>query len=213
MGKRHAESVSTMLQEGSIPSGSIVLMCDWCKQEFFRAGKEHRRNIKKGRIRTFCSRKCSCDYNWAIGNVKDATTKSRVWTQLRSNNRKDEFSPFRSHLRQAKSHAKKKGLDCTVTLQDLKTQWEGQNGACPYSGWELINPETSTEVSRKTIKRTPFRASLDRIDSSLGYCVDNVQFVSLMAQYAKNSFDEEVLLEFCRQLFIGKGSKTSGRTS
>ena len=43
----------------------------------------------------------------------------------------------------------------------------------------------------------PNTASLDRIDSSLGYIPGNVQFVSVIANYAKRDFQEEELFEFC----------------
>jgi hypothetical protein len=45
----------------------------------------------------------------------------------------------------------------------------------------------------------PYRqASIDRTDSSQGYTPDNIQFVSLMANYAKNAFQEDQLIDFCR---------------
>jgi hypothetical protein len=48
---------------------------------------------------------------------------------------------------------------------------------------------------------------LDRIDSSKGYIFGNVQFVSLMANYAKRDFLEEELLRFCEAvndaIFLG----------
>ena len=46
------------------------------------------------------------------------------------------------------------------------------------------------------LKKTPDRASLDRIDSSRGYIKDNIQFVSLIVQYAKNDWEGEVVFEF-----------------
>jgi hypothetical protein len=38
------------------------------------------------------------------------------------------------------------------------------------------------------VAKTPDRASLDRIDSKKGYVRGNVEFISLMAQYAKNEW-------------------------
>ncbi len=48
------------------------------------------------------------------------------------------------------------------------------------------------------IEKTPNRASLDRIDSSKGYTKDNIQFVCLIAQYAKNSWHSDVILNFAK---------------
>ncbi len=47
---------------------------------------------------------------------------------------------------------------------------------------------------KKSIKR----ASLDRIDSSKCYTPSNIQFVCLIANYAKNNFLESEMLEFCK---------------
>ena len=44
---------------------------------------------------------------------------------------------------------------------------------------------------------TPNRASVDRRDSSKGYTPDNIQFVAIIANFAKNAFPEEQLIEFC----------------
>lgn len=45
---------------------------------------------------------------------------------------------------------------------------------------------------------TPRRASLDRIDSSIGYIPGNIRFVSVMANYCKNSFSDQEVFEFCQ---------------
>jgi hypothetical protein len=99
------------------------------------------------------------------------------------------------HLRLAKRHARERGnQECTITLADLKRQWDKQAGVCPYTGWELENPLTS---KWRKLDSHPARASLDRVDSSLGYTPNNIQFVAVIANYAKNSFGEEALLNFC----------------
>lgn len=41
------------------------------------------------------------------------------------------------------------------------------------------------------------RASLDRIDNSNGYLQGNVRFVSKIANYARNEYSDDDLLEFC----------------
>jgi hypothetical protein len=108
----------------------------------------------------------------------------------------DECFPFRPYLKLAKQNAKAKGKECTIAVQYLKDLWEKQGGCCPYAGWELDNHSTSSEWVNYNLH--PRRASLDRIDSSLGYVPGNVQFVSLIANYAKNSFSERELLNFCK---------------
>lgn len=107
----------------------------------------------------------------------------------------DSYSPFRQHLNLARKHAQMKGRECSLTLEDLKQLWERQGGRCVYTGWELENPSTTNGWLR--CDRHPRRASLDRIDSTQGYRWGNVQFVSVMANYAKRDFEETQLWEFC----------------
>ncbi|MBO0351698.1 hypothetical protein J0895_21975 [Phormidium pseudopriestleyi FRX01] len=107
----------------------------------------------------------------------------------------DSYSPFRQHLNLARNHARMKGRECSLTLEDLKQLWERQGGRCVYTGWELENPPTTNGWLQ--CDRHPRRASLDRIDSTQGYRLGNVQFVAVMANYAKRDFPEEKLLEFC----------------
>ncbi|MCT7997478.1 hypothetical protein [Laspinema olomoucense] len=119
-----------------------------------------------------------------------------TWDSPRRGPRIDSYSPFRQHLNLARMHARMKGRECSLTLEDLKQLWERQGGRCVYTGWELENPPTTN--GRLRCDRHPRRASLDRIDSTQGYRLENVQFVSVMANYAKRDFPETELLKFCR---------------
>jgi hypothetical protein len=49
--------------------------------------------------------------------------------------------------------------------------------------------------------------SLDRIDSNKGYIKDNIQFLSLIAQFAKNKFEEKDVIEFCKSVVDYQNSK------
>jgi hypothetical protein len=118
-------------------------------------------------------------------------------------NRADEFSPFRRHYRLAKRHASDARREFTISLADVKHQWEAQRGRCIYTGWKLVNP-----FGAQKVPRTPKLASLDRRDSSRGYTTDNIQFVSLIANLAKNNFDGAALIEFGRAITKNFSSKT-----
>lgn len=61
-------------------------------------------------------------------------------------------------------------------------------------GWALINLPCANW--RKRGPMTPMRASVDRIDSTKDYTMDNIRFVSIMVQYAKNSFTDKELRQF-----------------
>jgi hypothetical protein len=46
--------------------------------------------------------------------------------------------------------------------------------------------------------RDPFKPSLDRADSSLGYTQANTKVVWMIENYAKNTFTDDDVLRFCR---------------
>jgi len=169
----------------------IKLICKVCNKEFFRNKNEVKRNSQLGR-RVYCSLSCVGHDN--LSNLPE--NKRYHPENLKAGNRLDDFSPFRFHLKNARMHSKsRKKKEITVTLEDLKLQWEKQNGKCPYTGWKMDNPISTSTRLKKTLN--PCRASLDRIDSSKGYTPDNIQFVSVMANYAKNKFSDVELFQFC----------------
>jgi hypothetical protein len=103
--------------------------------------------------------------------------------------------PFLRHFSLAHRRARNKNIEFSITVEDLRQQWNKQGGACDYSGWKLDNP--SRTIEWEGYPQHPRRASLDRIDSSKGYTKENVHFVSLIANYAKNEFTSEDLRNFC----------------
>lgn len=90
---------------------------------------------------------------------------------------------------------KERGMPTKVTARDLLKIWQKQKGVCPYTGWELELPPNAS--GWKDAPKHTRRASVDRIDRKIGYTVDNIQFVSVMANYAKNEFSSEDLINFC----------------
>jgi hypothetical protein len=174
----------------------IELACDVCGEKFLRRKAEVNRSKKLGR-RNYCSLKC-------VG--KDNNEHLDEFKGIISDNfgrKTDDLSPFRYHLNRLRSHydkRKKSNREIFVTLEDLKNQWDKQNGICPYTGWKLKTSKNTSEY----LGFTPDRASLDRIDSSKPYTKDNIQFVSLMAQFAKNKWQEQELLEFCEAVVKNK---------
>ncbi len=158
---------------------TIELICAACGCKFTRRLCEYNRNIARGHTKLVCSRKCS----GKVGFYKIAANCGVKHDKLVRI--KDELSPFRRHLSCAKTRSK----NFDITIEYLLEVWNAQNGRCPYTGWELVHGTGKANL------RT---ASLDRIDSSKGYIKGNVQFVCIVAQYAKHQFTSEQLVEFCK---------------
>jgi hypothetical protein len=81
-------------------------------------------------------------------------------------------------------------IDFNLSYDYLDLLWENQNGKCAYTG-ELLN------FGRSKVNGT---ASLDRIDSSLGYVEGNVQFVHKDVNIMKWDLSEKRFLDICEKI-------------
>lgn len=92
------------------------------------------------------------------------------------------------YLRQVRCGAIRRGLEFDITVAYMWEVFQRQNGCCALSGMKLI-----LEIG--TSERT---ASLDRIDSKVGYTSSNIQWVHKDINKMKQEFKEERFVELCR---------------
>jgi len=151
----------------------VNLVCSVCGKEFKRKASIEKSN-RKIFTRVCCSRKCSS----IVEHGTEEDLKSRLFYQLSQ------------VIRQKTVFV---GED--VTPDYLLRLWKSQEGKCPYTGEELV-----LKKHRKRGDKLPYQASIDRIDSSKGYVRGNIEFVSLMANYAKNTWSKEQLIEFFKKV-------------
>lgn len=90
-------------------------------------------------------------------------------------------------------NAKRRCLDSTLTLEDLWQLFLKQHGCCAISGIPL----DFATISECKAGRTN-TASLDRIDSTKGYTLDNVQWVHKRVNEMKMSQSQEEFIQLCR---------------
>lgn len=154
----------------------ITLTCLYCNKSFERILSVHKKQIKKYKSHVICcSNECRINY-------------------LNKITRRDLNTPFRRMFYRA-YHTKNKRKECSITLDDVRNQWEKQKGICPYTGLKMILPTTS-----KRAIYCPRMASIDRIDSSKPYEKNNIQIVCVSMNYAKNSFSDLETKEFIREI-------------
>ncbi|WP_414624649.1 hypothetical protein [Calothrix sp. CCY 0018] len=175
----------------------VIVICKnpACGKEFNKSRSEFNRSEKLGRPH-YCSKSCFGKFQ-GLANFGD--NANRTTAHLKDIIRTDEYSPFRNHIKVMKKSAKHRKHECSVTLADLKQLWEKQKGICPYTGWKLLLLPSTTDYQNAIL--TIDRASVDRIDSSLGYIPENIQFVAVIANFAKNIFSEQDLIKFCIDVY------------
>jgi len=91
-----------------------------------------------------------------------------------------------------KKNAREKRLQFTIDIQYLWRLFCKQNKKCNLSG-ELLTFDSDRYLHNGT-------ASLDRIDSSIGYVKGNVQWVHKEINIMKNKHSTEHFLNLCRKI-------------
>lgn len=97
------------------------------------------------------------------------------------------IAQFRSKSRKGRARQ----LDWDLDADYLDKLWEQQEGRCVYTGWPIQFGKQGKYAREQT-------ASLDRIDSTLGYVRGNVQFVHKDINLMKWDHTEERFIELCR---------------
>ena len=168
-------------------------------QQFERLTVIKRVPVPKGRPlqKAYWLCKCECGSNVIVPTEKLTGKETRSCGCLRMERlngihyterdvTKDVFRPILCNMQRSRHSV-------SLTLQDLKEVWANQQGICTYTGLKLLLPTWGD-----CIKKDIHLASVDRIDSSKGYERDNIQFVSAIANYAKNTFTHEQMVDFCK---------------
>jgi hypothetical protein len=160
-----------------------VCYCDSCKQE----NKEiYLSNIlSKKHIRS-----CGCNkdhfeniigsnnYNWK--GFKDIP--GEYWSKI-------------------KKAAKRRKKEFTITIQYAWDLFEKQNKKCALTGLDLY-----LGAYHRTKLRPENTASIDRIDSRIGYVRGNIQWVHKDINWMKQHFTQEQFINYCR-LVIKRNEK------
>jgi hypothetical protein len=102
-------------------------------------------------------------------------------------------------VKRVRDSARKRDLEYSITPEYMWEIFQKQNGRCVYTGYmlyfrhfdEFNGPQEQT-------------ASLDRIDSSLGYVVENVQWIYKNLQFMKSNMNESNFLQLISDIYANK---------
>lgn len=99
-----------------------------------------------------------------------------------------------TYLGSIKRQAKVRGIPFEITAQQAVEQYEKQNKKCALTGVDL---NIAINFRDDYINHT---ASLDRIDNSKGYTVDNIQWVHKVINIMRNKLSIEDFLHWCKMV-------------
>ena len=95
------------------------------------------------------------------------------------------------HFANIRAHARQKKMKFTITIEQIWNLYLMQDGKCALSGVNI-------GFDRKNKPNTT--ASLDRIESSRGYTIDNVQWVHKDINQMKSDRTEDYFIDLCRKV-------------
>lgn len=101
--------------------------------------------------------------------------------------------PFSYFITEAKINCRNRkhaNIPFDIDVKFLSELWDAQNGRCAISNIPM--KYHAKGMGRKSLDS----ASLDRIDSDKGYTKDNVQFVAMAINLAKNIHSNEDMRSF-----------------
>ena len=82
-----------------------------------------------------------------------------------------------------------RGIDWNIDFDYLADLLIEQDFKCALTGWDIDAMGAGNNT-----------ASLDRIDSSIGYEADNVQWVHKMVNMCKQQYSQEDFIDMCKSV-------------
>ena len=128
--------------------------------------------------------------------------KDGVFLNAKKRYYSDDLKHIISYMMQhSKARAKKYSLDYDLDKDFLYKLFTLQDNKCA-----LTKISFNYEINESTAKRhkRPFAASLDRIDSSLGYVKSNIRLVCIIVNFALSEFGDLFFDKMCHSYVENK---------
>ncbi len=166
-----------MLSGDLIRDSENNLFCIKCKsykkeEEFYN--RNDYENLKYRNFKSTICKKCQ-------------TVKNKIVTDRY---RETVDGTLRENLRRAKNSCKKRQLEYNIDLNYIRNLYKSQDGKCALSGVAL---EPFGYYNSSTI-------SIDRIDSTKGYIIGNIQLVCWVVNQMKNDLSIKELINWCNSI-------------
>ncbi len=87
--------------------------------------------------------------------------------------------------------ARKRKMEITITRENLRELWIKQEGKCYYTG---------IEMNQTWNKKHPQQVSVDRLNASKHYHIDNIVLCCQSINYAKNCYPLQEFIDFINKI-------------
>lgn len=165
--------------------------CRRCVTDY-RSVKDNLSKVRRNSEGRWCSSCPSCGCEQAYTRKDHARQSSASGWRCRkccahekSFTNNAPVGPVRRMFNKYKRSACKRGISWSISFEEFDKSCKN---ICALSGWPLSYNNQKTT------------ASLDRIDSSKPYSIDNVQWVHTMVNMCKNKYPQEMFIQMCRDI-------------
>lgn len=135
---------------------------------------------------------------------KECYTKSQRNRDINLPDSKKLMKCLRVRFLGAKERALKTNINFNITLDYIKELWYKQKGICALSGIPM------TYLLKEG--RIPTNVSIDKIDRTKGYTIDNIQLVCMACNQIKSDLTEEEMYNFCKKIVETYENKNNKNT-
>ena len=167
-----------------------------------RAGSDRRKNAV---WRCVCE--CGNYVNAASFTLTRGTKKSCGCLRRETTSRRSftggQFVPG-TYWARIQHQANVRNIPLSINLSDIEAQWVKQQGKCGLTGRSLIFHKWNTRT--KTYEGGT--ASLDRVDNSRGYDVDNIMWLHKDVNMMKKEYPLTYFLQLCEEIVNLRKSAT-----
>lgn len=139
--------------------------------------------------------KCECG---SIKEIAGISVRSGLTTSCGCFRRDKMFLGFeeisKSYWSRVEHGAKIRNLAMEITIEQAWNIFLNQNRKCALTGLELCFVR---DYTTKCIQQT---ASLDRINNSIGYTIENIRWLHKDVNLMKNNYTDEEYIYFCKKV-------------
>jgi hypothetical protein len=170
---------------------TIKCICDICGNEFEKPQNEYNRRIKLGKTKLYCSLKCSGNRKENVEMIYQSGKQYHFKGGENKLMTPDEITL--GGLKEFSRRVRRRSKFVEELLPtDLLKIWKKQKGKCAITKVDLLLPN---DIRYKLVNNN-YKASIDRVDSSKPYTIDNIQFLSATMNYLKMDMNDSDVNEF-----------------
>lgn len=149
--------------------------------------------LKKNRAYWNCLCECGNLKSIVGTSLSNGNARSCGCQILKSRSKNAKWSGYElisgSHWDRIRASAKQRNLEFSITIQDAWNQFIKQEGLCSLSGEKL-------KFNSKCVQYDG-SASLDRINSKIGYVISNIQWTNKIINISKQDQTDKNFINMC----------------